>query len=336
MFLTIIEQLPLVSAAIHPNALNEPKHMRADVSLKGAQCNIEPAQLTALKKKAATLLWYASEKSFSQFPIDRQKLIRSMISRFLKTETICAVLTNVSGATKNDHNNLREGFKQATLSPEDAIMRGLATAMIPLNPICPRDYDWVGSEVYNGISNCEEVVDLINRDRQTPAVMYSANMKADDVDKYLNDPSNTPLHIRYAKDGLKLCKGGEGFTDSFNVLNVSRFWSDLELPMRTFHGKNWSAWTLLKGCEDDSGRRYEAGDLTLDFGMRVFVPVNVETEGRVEERTIVLGVIAAASSHPLAKWLPASLASRRWFAGELAKKLFLEAKEKDWKVTTFE
>ncbi len=324
----MIHQLTQALFSIHPN--------EAEVSLENGQCNIAPAQLKTIRKRAAKLLWQASEKGFGQFPIDRQKLIRSMIGRFLKTETICATLTNGSGATESDHNNLREGFKQTTLSPEDAIMRGVATAMLPLTPSCPADYDWAGSELYNGISSCDDVVELINRDRQTPAAMFSANMSAGEVESNLMDPMFAPFYIRYAKDGLKSCKDGEGFTDSFNVIKVSKILPNLEFAMRVFHGENWGAWTLLKGCEDSSGRRYEAADLALDFGMRVYMPINVERDGQVEERTIVLGVIAAASSHSLAKLLPVSMTSRRYFAGELAKKLFLEAKEKGWKITTFD
>lgn len=323
----MIHQLTQALLSIHPN--------EAEVSLENGQCNVAPAQLKTIRKRAAKLLWHASEKGFSQFPADRQKLIRSMIGRFLKPESICAVLTNGTGATEADHNNLREGFKQTTLSPEDSIMRGVATAMLPLTPLCPKDYDWAGSEVYIGISNCEDVVDIINRDKQTPAAMFSANMKASEVESNLMDPTSAPFYMRYAKDGLKLCTSGEGFTDSFNVIKVSKILPNLEFAMRLFHGKNWSAWTLLKGCEDGSGRRYEAADLTLDFGMRVFMPVNVETGGHVEERTIVMGVITAASSHSLAKLLPVSVTSRRYFAGELAKKLFLEAIEKGWKITIY-
>lgn len=71
----VISRLAQAVLSIHPN--------EAEVSLENAHCNIDSAHLKALKKKAATLLWYASEKGFGQFPIDRKRPIRSVIGRFL-------------------------------------------------------------------------------------------------------------------------------------------------------------------------------------------------------------------------------------------------------------
>ena len=102
--------------------------------------------------------------------------------------------------------------------------------------------------------------------------------------------------------------------------------------MRTFRGEHWSAWTLVDSCTTADGVAHHPDDLMFDFGIRVFVPIEAEIDGRRVERTLVIGQVAATSESLLAKLVPQQISLERFFGGEYAKKILLEAKARGWKI----
>lgn len=300
--------------------------------ITNSSCSIDDAQLRNIKKTALSLLLQANKNAYKEFPIDRKALLSSTIKSLLTKESICHVLTASSLANEGNHNDLREKFKANQLSQENGKQLGIISMRLPLKARCPKEYDWANSPVYNDADSCETVVNEIKASSGVPTAMYSAPLPAKDAADYFSDHTLSELYIRYSAGGLKMCHKEEDFSDSYNEINISSIWPTLKYVMRLFTKGTWSAWTLLKNCEDENGNTYAAGDLMFDFGLRVFTPVTTLIDGKISEQTIVISQVAVASNNPLAKHLPENLPFNRFIGGKYAERLLLIAKANGWKI----
>ena len=326
--------------------LSESPKTEPDVVITQDDCFASGTQLIAIRSRARKLLWAASDNWVSHFPVDRAKLVAELgkkiftkkqpgkagkRERVLTKEHVCHVLTTPSQATEKNHNDMREYFKKNPLIPETAREMGLLAFRIPIEPgKCQAGYDWQNSQVYNGVSKCEDVTGVIRKNSEVPVVMYATEMPAKMAADVLSDKSSPPFYMNYADGSPKTCTSE--YKDTFSEVKTG-FGFTLGFAMREFTGSKWSAWMLLRSCASQDGTLYETDDLIFDFGMRVFVPVTVEKDGELKEMTIVIDEIAAVSSNPATRLdTVGNNLFNRVTGGEYAKQLFLMAKYRDWKI----
>jgi len=309
----------------------------ADVTIthdngSGPICTIGDDQLAAIKKRIRKFLTKGIENGFGDFPINRKNLLSKISASMLNQDSICNALTANSGATSENHNDLRNKYKGSGLSQKDALGKGVTAKRVELEFVCPENYDWANSPVYNNIDECEDAIDAVGKGG-APAGMYAAMMHPDEVQEYLDALSTAPLYTRYAENGKPVeCSSGAKFQDAFHKIFILAGLPTLEYAMRTLHGSGWSAWQFRRSCAGVDGTDYEADDLLFNFGMRVMIPVNVEIDGQREVRTIIISSIAAAGASALAKLVPSWLPYQRFIGAEYAKKILLEAKSQGWEI----
>lgn len=296
----------------------------------GNGCSIYEAELKGIRERARGIIRKAASAGFGHFPIDRGDLVSRTVS-LLTAQAICRTLVTPSGANGINHNDLRNRYKAGSLAPAFAREHGVLATRIPLKASCPAGYDWQNSFFYSGARTCADVTGKIPDDG-IPAAMYAVQMSADRVHASLQDLGAAFFYTRYGDFGPVQCGAGTNYVDTYNVIPVSSIWPNLKFVMRGMFGKNWTAWKLLRSCKKGS-QKLEASDLMFNFGIRVFIPLGVQVDGRREARTLVISQAAAASTSPLAGLLPANLAFHRFVGSEFAKKLFLEAKHNGWAVT---
>lgn len=296
----------------------------------GNGCSIYEAELNGIRERARGIIRKAASAGFGHFPINREDLISRTVS-LLTAQAICRTLVTPSGANGINHNDLRNGYKAGSLAPADAREHGVLATRIPLKVSCPAGYDWQNSFFYSGARTCADVTGKIPDDG-IPMVMYASQMPAGKALASLHDLGGSVFYSRHGNSGPVQCGAGTNYVDTYNVISVSRIWPNLKFVMRGMLGKNWTAWKLLRSCNKGS-QKFEPSDLIFNFGIRVFIPLDVQVDGRREARTLVLSQGAAASTSPLTGLLPANLPFHRFVGGEFAKKLFLEAKHNGWAVT---
>ena len=309
---------------------------QADVTISGGNgdgpaCTISEDQLAEIKKRIKKLLAASIGKGYSDFPVNRAKLISKTTAMMLTEKTICNALTSESGATEETHNKIREKYNGNCLSPSDAWKKGVIAKRIPLETSCPENYDWENSPFYNEVTTCEDVVEAIGDDG-LPTAMYVTGMNPPEIQSYLAEPSIASLYTEYANSGPIMCKNSSKVQVSFHKIFVSKALPTLDYIMRSENGQNWSAWQLLRSCTAESGTTYKADDLMFNFGVRIMAPVTVDMGGERITDTLIISSVAAAAKGSINKIVPPWLSYQRFIGAEYAKKVLLEAKSMGWEI----
>jgi hypothetical protein len=297
---------------------------------KGAfVCSVAPEALADIRQRAGRLIWKAGETAYAHFPIDRKDLYRKMIGGMLTERNICQTLVPPKISEK-DHNDIREQYKSERLSSEAGAGVGMVGVRLPLKASCPESYDWENSPVYAGAESCEDVTEEF-AGRGIPTALYSTALPAADAIAFLSAPATAPFYTRYANEGPVPCTCDSGGNAFFHAISV---WGTLsaEFAMRTFRGESWSAWSLASECTTPDGKAHHPTDIMFDFGVRIFVPIEVDIDGERATRTLVLAQVAATSEGFLAKLIPSQIPLERFFGGEYAKKVLTEARARNWKI----
>ena len=177
------------------------------VNISGRECRIDPAELESIRKGAATLVRYGVRNGFGDFPIDRKALKRETVDYFFTEDRICDALTASSGATQSNHNALRQEYRAKRMSPEEAAQRGIIAKQVPLTRVCPPDYDWCDSMVYNDVDDCREVTEEING-YGMPTVMYAVEGDPVKAQRFIDRLSSATLYTKYADSGPRSCGAG--------------------------------------------------------------------------------------------------------------------------------
>ncbi len=293
-------------------------------------CAMSPATHAAFMKKASALLATGISGGFGHFPIDRAALQSSMESTLLTRGAICAAVSRGSGATRANHNGMRKHYREGSLDEAAAQNVGMIARRIQVGAKCPAGYDFKRSGYYNDVDNCGEVTSKISAG--VPASVYSLPMPPSRAMSYVNHPSAATLYTRYANAGPIACDGSTLTSgDSYHALYVSPVWADLDFIMHVDNGSDYTTWTLRRACSI-KGKSYSYDDLIFNFGMRIYVPIEVDWDGKRFTHTIVVSAVAAASNSWAAGLLPSDLPYHRWIAGEFAKKLLVESWYRGWPV----
>lgn len=301
-----------------------------DVVIKeGKECSVSAEKLEEIRNRARKTLAEAYSAGFGHLPIDREVLVSRTLP-LLTESAICSVLMTPSGAGEGGHNAMRREFSGSTLSSADARSRGFLVSKAPLKISCPPKYDWMGSPFYIDVESCGDVTDEFPGFGM-PAMMYATRMPAADAAEQLSVVSKMVFYSKYAGAGPVMCKTGANYEDAYHEIWVSSIWPNLKFVMRGIHGKFWAAWKLLRSCMSGADN-LSASDLMFNFGARVFIPVDVDDNGRRDERTVVMAQMMGASNSPFAIVLTENFKLESAIGREFAKKLFLEAKEKGWKL----
>ncbi|MFA4875164.1 MAG: hypothetical protein WC956_10925 [bacterium] len=288
-------------------------------------------QMGLIAPRAEALLHSGISRGFAEFPIDRARLFSDIVSTFLTPQMLCTVLTTPSGATAANHNQLRDQYKGDSMTPAEALQRGVIARRLTLHTACPANYDWKNAPIYNNVDSCDDVTKELSDG--IPVTMYTVPMEAHLLQQRLETLSAAPFYSRYSNSGPVVCRGVPGSVDTYHSLYVSPIWADLDFVMRIFQGAAWSAWQLRKSCVGGDNKTYSYDDLMFDFGMRAYIPIEVQDGAATKSWTLVIGAVAAASNHPLAGLIPSSLPYHRYVGGEYTKEVLAQAWANGWKVT---
>lgn len=301
-----------------------------DVVIKeGKECSVSAEKLEEIRRRAGKILSEAYSAGFGHLPIDRDALL-SMTVPLLTEASICSALVTPSGVDEGGHNAVRRNFSGSALSSDEARSRGFLVSKVPLKISCPPKYDWMGSPFYIDVESCGDVTDEFPGFGM-PAMMYATRMPAVDAAEQLSVVSKMVFYSKYAGAGPVVCQSRANYEDAYHEIWVSSIWPNLKFVMRGIHGEYWAAWKLLRSCQRGE-ENFSASDLMFNFGARVFIPIDVEEEGMRDERTIVMAQMMGVSNSPFAIVLTENFKLESAIGREFAKKLFLETKERGWKV----
>lgn len=319
-----------------------PTEVRVVKSGDDTKCAIGPAELKAIRERAGKLIWQAMGNSFRHLPMDQKDFYYRTVFQTLTEKRICQAVTAGGEATKENHNELREHFKTSGLSPDEAFERGLIGDVVQTKTSCSASSDWKDSPVFlakacnedgdceDVITSCEDVVTAMG-DGKIPVAMYATALPAQDAQQELERLSNAPLYSPYVDNKEPIpCGSGPNWRDTFNVIDASVV--NAEYVLRSIRGEGWSAWTMRNTCTGPNGKTYTPADFKFNFGLRVFVPIGIDIDGKREAQTLVLSEIAAATNISGADLLPNSIRRSRFYGGEYAKKALLDATAHGWPV----
>ena len=292
-------------------------------------CSIDDEALLSVRQRAGKLIWKAGEKAYGDFPIDRLKLYQNLIGGALTSDNICKTLVEPS-FTEADHNAVRRRYMSDRLNEKSAAKLGLVATLTPITVKCQDAYDWKGSPYFADADSCDDVAEEFGTQGIATA-LYSTGLSSDVAASFLSNPSTSPFYTRYANSGPVPCASDPVGGAFYHTIHV---WGTIsaEFAMLTYAGPGWSAWTLIDECTTHDGKSHSPVDLMFDVGIRVFVPMDVEIDGKMTKKTLVVSQVAAASEGVLAKLVPARVPLERVYGGEYAKKVLLEAKARGWKI----
>lgn len=321
------------AAAPAPSARQEVIPPPADAVVKNEggkfSCSVDDEALASIRLRAGKLIWRAGEKAYSDFPIDRGRLYRYLVGGIVTEENICTTL-RPSNATEKNHNELRKGYMSDRLGQKAAADAGLVGTATPFEISCQEGYGWEKSPYYSGADSCEDVTEEFGG-RGLPTAMYSTDLPASQAVSFMSNPDTSPFYTRYADEGPVKCASSSVEGAFFHKIHV---WGTLsaEFAMRTYSGEGWSAWVLSNECTTPDGTVHKPSDIMFDFGIRIFLSLDVEVDGKRIEKTLVLSQVAATSEGLLAKLVPSHIPLERFYAGEKAKGVLMDAKARGFKI----
>ncbi len=294
---------------------------------RGCTATITPSW----KRRAETEISKMLNTGYASFPIDRNQLVAGVMTTFFgePASTICTALTAPSGATRENHIELREKYKSSSLGEAEGDQRGVITRRISAAHQCPSHFDWSSASAYHGVHQCHQVLNKIGT-AGIPVSLFAIEIPPHDALNYLDAPTVAPFHTRYANSGPIICGEGPGYYDSYHSLYVSPLWSNLNFIVRTQVNDHWITSSMLHTCSTTSGQTFTADDLMFVFSMRLFLGAKTVINGTPSEKTFVISSAAAASDSWAASLLPKNLPYHRLIASEYVKRVVLEAAANGW------
>lgn len=281
--------------------------------------------VSAARERIAT----AVRTAYAELPVNHDALSAEAGDVLLSEESICATMTRPSGATRENHAELRERHTGSALSQEEARARGIAARLFSPRTLCAPGRDWSKAPGFIGVTSCDQVASKVAR-MGIPITLFAVDIDMTSAQRYLESPEVIPFLMRYTNEGPIPCGGNAGYRDSFHSLYVSPIWSALTFVERAYSTPGFSHCSLLPSCTATGGESYRANDLLFGFGMRVYLQAEVEIDGERKSKTLIAGSTAAASESWLAGLLPKDLPYERYLGSELVKKIVLEAAANGW------
>ena len=294
---------------------------------------IEKRKPTADEKKRRNKarLWKALWAAFQNLPIIKYSLYSKIAYKTLTAKNIVAAVEGNSGATSNNHNELRGEYKSSRLKPATARELGVIAMQIPLSTRCPINYDWENSDLYSNISSCEDVTSEIKKSHPVPVVMFTSKVPWHNAQALLGNPAMSPFYTRYANDGPIACTTDTAMDSAYHLMKVSPG-INIDFIMRGIRGEGYLAWELKKSCTTIDGKKRTPDDLMFNFGPHIFETLNVSVDGKTEEHTLMISTVAVASTSFLKAFIPKRIPYHRFIGGCFAKMLLLEAKFNKWNI----
>lgn len=300
------------------------------ISYSARTCSMSPEGLKSVRKKAAELLEKGMKRAFADFPIDRSGLLKQIVIDKINPKNVCQTFMAKSDASAEIHNYKRLMATRSRLEPDDATKKGIISTRLGLFVSCPANYDWKNSPVYNGISSCRDLKERIGR-KKLPVVLYGVKTSPKEAQAVINNLSSVKYYMNYSGNPL-ICSSKYAANGDQVVSHAIRVPVTIEYILRGTNYNNYSAWTLLKECTTRDGRTINHDDLAFNFGVRTFVPIKAEVDGKTETYTLIIGMSAAASTSEFAALISDEFAFKKFLSGTYAKKLLIEAKVNGWKV----
>lgn len=298
------------------------------VRIAGSGCAIGAGELEVIRGRARALLKAAGEAAYRYFPVDREALLEDTHSAMLSDgELVCRALTGPAGpADRAAHEAMRERARAWELSPKKALEGGVISTRVKARISCPAGFDWRNSDLYNKAKGCDDVAERIAGDG-LPTAMYAAEFHPAEAMGFVTAPANLSLFTNYANGGPVLCGGQTSAPDIYHSIRLFAGIT-VDYVLGTIAGENWTAWMLRRGCHS-TGKRYS--DLMFDFGIRVYVPIEVDVDGRKALLTLIIGQVAAAAPGFLGRHIPQSSGFKKFVNGEYAKRLSLVEHQRGWR-----
>lgn len=306
------------STATNPNT-EVSRAIDAELSTK-VDCKLRSD--SGLIGNAQKQLGEALATGFSQFPIDHGTFNNHTLGA-LTPKSICTVLASAYNSTPLNPLDL-----PSSITAEEALEHGIITALIPMQQKCPESYDWQNSLAYTGVKTCADVTAKIG-DNKAPFSMYAIKgANPETIMAYFAMPSTAPLYSPYKRVPISCGLGEENgmrFQDSYRTIEVLPFVWDINFILHTITGPDFEAWMLRPSCKASDGTLLEADDIMFAFGIRYFLRVNVNADGKPTIFTVIIDSAVAASNSSFASWVPTSVAQKRFFASSLKAKVVLES-----------
>ncbi|MBI4126101.1 MAG: hypothetical protein HY465_01270 [Deltaproteobacteria bacterium] len=290
----------------------------ADVTITGKTCMISDDQLVDLRRRVRPWLMQGVDDAYSQLPIERAALVRDLENNFLTRNNMCTALNPQQQATVEDHNTLRDHYRGNGVEAAEARRLGIVVKTFDI----PRGPAWCPAN-----TSCEVMLDAFDDDA-LPAVMFATNMLDAQAKEALLNPSYGNFMSRYEHGAPVVCRE-RGAT--YHAIDVGV--ATLEFVTLSVVHDHWSTFSLQSTCTDAAGNQYQPDDLIVSFGLRVFVPVTVSIDGQEVSRTLIIDSVASEPSNAILRALiPTAMATRRFTATNIARKLFLDARAQGWSV----
>ena len=319
-----------------------PQEDHVDVRLKirkdgSHSCYISDQQLESIRERARKILKEGIDRGYKNLPIGRHYFLERTVYKMFTKANICTALTVPIKVTEKNHNELRDDSINEALDPEEARELGMIAARIKLNKTrCPVGFGQSISQFYNGLENCDDVldeIDEINDDGGAGVVMHAVKIDPKQAQDLIADPMTALCYNKYANDGPVVCSNGKSGTVTFHSLDVSAVYT-ADFVMRSTQGAGSLTWTLLKSCQAKDGTKYEADDLKFNFGYRIFQPIEVDADGKRSKWTLTMSSFTGASNSWLSGLaaLTPQLPYHRYIGSEYVRKLLLIAEANCWEI----
>lgn len=302
----------------------------------GSHCetSLGEDELVAIRERAQQLLEPALRESLGSLPIDQRPLARLLADRLITQKRFCTALAPQHQATEHNHNEWRHRFRGQPATRSNAAGYGvIATrfSVISGEQFCPADYDWRKHPDFIGVASCQGALNAIHGET-LPVAMYIA--KGVDIQSRFADVSQLRHYLYFYEDNAIGCMTDGGESATFYPLEVPlRNLPDPNVPivLHGVHRDGYSVAQLRSQCRVGD-EEYETSNLMMDFVFRVYIHLQVDTDGRREDWTLIIGSAVAIPQPGLA----ADIAKKwgdpfeRFIGGTIATKLFLDAAVKGW------
>lgn len=291
-------------------------------------CFIPEGKLGDIRGRTRQHLKKAIRGAYTELPISTDAFFKKVSRTFLTEGNIKSVFERTGDITEEEHNSERLDFRGSKTTQGTIAKKGLIGRRIVTDTVCEPNYDWANSPHYWDVDRCEQVDEELKDG--IPTAMYSAPIRADkamqtilDYAGYVTpytDGTPEPCHSEHVSAGEKAARF------AIRILGIV----DLDFIMKIYDHDGISYWNMLRSCASDSGEEIVWKDMLYDFGFRVYVPVTVQIDDRLEEHTLIVASIAAAGN--MAIGISSESAYRRYLSGEFAKKILLTAMGNGWKI----
>ena len=289
----------------------------SDVTVTGRTCTISDRQLIALGSRARSWFHDGVVDAYALLPIDRESLAANFENNFLTPRNICAALLPSEQATAKNHNALRDHYRGNAIEEDEARRLGVVVKTFDI----ARGPEWCPAG-----TSCEDVLDALDDDR-LPAVMFATDRGDEDAKRELIDPANGMFIAHYRNQGPVHCKGSAVYHA------IAAGPGAVEFVTTSVVKDHWTTFALRKSCAGVDGHTYAPTDLVVSSGLRVFIPIHVTLDGTEVSRTLIIdSAVSEPSSAVLRVIISVPMATERFTATAIVRKLFLDARAHGWPI----